>query len=425
MATAMVFGRTGRVRRLVGPVLCLLIAAGAIARFTTAGHGGASRSVVARPVTPSDAAVAEATTALRIAVETGDPARYAVVDDALARAGEAPGAVAVRAALMLSRHEFIEARTFIASSLVATPTDRALLTASVDAAIETGHYDEAQDTLQRLSDVRPDGRVLSRISYLRELHGDIPGALAAMRQAEQATIDPGDRATVSTLLGDLCLANNDLVCAARSYDSAQQQRPAAANVVMGQARLLAARGDASQATALMVALVERSPQPAAASLLGELRTSAGDRAGAENEFLLVATSTALLTSAGVTTDLEAAAFEADRGQADRAVTLALAAYSNRHTVFTADTLGWALTRAGRGEEALPFVREANALGTTSVSVQVHTAAALAATGDAAGAQASLQQAFAGNPWSAPATRITAIDLARMLRVDVPVHWNTA
>jgi hypothetical protein len=60
----------------------------------------------------------------------------------------------------------------------------------------------------------------------------------------------------------------------------------------------------------------------------------------------------LFTSAGVATDLEVAAFAADHGDSARAVQLAQAAYDNRHTVFIADVLGWALTRAGRPDEAI-------------------------------------------------------------------------
>ena len=408
---------------LIGPLVCLLVAAGAIARFATAGHDGAPRSAVTRPADPATSAVNEAAGALRDAIETGDPARYAAVEVALSRAGDAPGSAGIHAALLLSRHEFAAARTFVATELRTKPGDRALLAASVDAAVETGDYDGAEETLQQLADLRPDARALSRVSYLRELHGDLPGAITAMRQAEQASIEPSEHATVATFLGDLCLSVNDLSCAQTAYDTALQLRPNAVNASLGRARLLAAKGSTSEATALVASLVERSPQPAAASLLGEMQTLAGDNEGAANSFAIVAANTRLLTAAGVVTDLEAAVFETDHGDANRAVELSRAAYANRRTVFTADALGWALTRAGRAADALPYVREATSLGTASVAIQTHAAAALAAIGDSAAARHRLDGVFERNPWTAPSVRTSLVGLAHSLGMDLPEAWR--
>ena len=408
---------------LIGPLVCLLVAAGAIARFATAGHDGAPRSAVARPADPAASAVTESATALRDAIETGDPARYAAVDAALSRAGDAPGSAGIHAALLLSRHEFGAAQTFVTAELRTKPGDRALLAASVDAAVETGDYDGAEETLQQLADLRPDGRALSRISYLRELHGDLAGAITAMRQAEQASIEPSEHATVATFLGDLCLSVNDLSCAQTAYDTALQLRPNSVNASLGRARLLAAKGSTSEATTLMASLVERSPQPAAASLLGEMQTFAGNPEGAANSFAIVAANTKLLSAAGVVTDLEAAVFETDHGDANRAVELSRAAYASRQTVFTADALGWALTRADRATEAMPYVREATSLGTASVAVQTHAAAALAANGDSVAARNLLQRVLDRNPWTVPSVRTTAVGLARSLGMVLPEDWH--
>jgi tetratricopeptide (TPR) repeat protein len=422
MATAITPTRRWRAG-LLGPLVCLLVAIGAIARFAVLGHDGAPRSVVARPVDPAASALGEATVALRDAIETGDPARYAEVDAALARAAGAPGTAGVRAALLLSRHDFRAARLFISEELEKSPGDRALLAAAVDAAIETGDYIAAEETLQTLADLRPDGRALSRISYLRELHGDVPGAIAAMRQAEQATLEPSEHAVVSTFLGDLCLSINDLACAQSAYDIALQLRPNATNASLGRAKLLAAQGKLTDAIEALAALVERSPQPAAASLLGELQIINRNTAGAKDSFAIAAASTTLLTSAGVVTDLEVAAFEAEHGDPIRAVALARAAYDNRQTAFTADVLGWALTRADRADEAMPFVREALALGTASVSIQTHAAVALVATGDTDSARKLMRSVLNRNPWTTPAVHGTVADVARTLSIDLPATWR--
>ena len=52
-----------------------------------------------------------------------------------------------------------------------------------DAQIELGRYGAAERTLQHYVDVKPELSSYARVSYFRELHGDLPGALAAMRLA--------------------------------------------------------------------------------------------------------------------------------------------------------------------------------------------------------------------------------------------------
>src|SRR5215468_4173297 len=55
-----------------------------------------------------------------------------------------------------------------------------------DAEIELGRYGAAERTLQRYVDAKPELSSYARVSYFRELHGDLPGALAAMRLAVSA-----------------------------------------------------------------------------------------------------------------------------------------------------------------------------------------------------------------------------------------------
>jgi hypothetical protein len=122
-------------------------------------------------------------------------------------------------------------------------------------------------------------------------------------------------------------------------------------------------------------------------------------------------------------DLESALFAADHGDATEAVSLAQAAYGARRTIFTADALGWALTRAGRPAQALPYIDEALGLGTRSPALHVHAAVALAATGDSAQAADALRTAFASSAWLVPALRPEATALADGLGVTVPEDWR--
>jgi len=57
-----------------------------------------------------------------------------------------------------------------------------------------GNYDTAVDKADKMVSIRPDLRSYSRISYLREIHGDNTGAIDAMKLAVDAGA-AGDEAT--------------------------------------------------------------------------------------------------------------------------------------------------------------------------------------------------------------------------------------
>jgi len=244
-----------------------------------------------------------------------------------------------------------------------------------------------------------------------------------MMQAEQATSAAYDRATIATFVGDQLLAARDLTGAGRAYERAHRAQPGLTTTDIGRARLQAAQGHLDAAIATVAAVVERTPAPAAATLLGELQQAAGRDADAVASFALAEAGTKLLVAAGSTVDLESAVFTADHGNPADAVTLAQRAYDARKTVFTADVLGWALTRSGRAGEALPYVAEALTLGTRSPGLHVHAALAYAAAGQDPAAAAELQVAFTSSAWLVPALRADAAGLADHLAVTVPPDWR--
>jgi predicted Zn-dependent protease len=216
---------------------------------------------------------------LQQAVSTGDPSFYDLTTRALDRARAlAPGDVATtvtEGALALSLHDFARALELGRTAHEQVAEDPDPLAILVDASVELGRYDEAEDHLGELLARRPGSAALSRLSYLRELHGDLDGARIAMLQAEQATSTPEDRATIATLVGDQLLAARDLPGAAAAYERARSAAPGLTTTAIGHARVAAAQGREDEAIATLTALVERSPAPGPATLLGELQQAAG------------------------------------------------------------------------------------------------------------------------------------------------------
>jgi tetratricopeptide (TPR) repeat protein len=362
------------------------------------------------------------------AIATGDPTFYDLADRALDRATELdPDAGATKVArgtLALTLHEFGDALALGESVIAAEPTNRGALAVIVDAQVELGRYDEAAATLQTLLDLRPDLPALARTSYLRQLTGDLDGALAAIRQARTAGAGlTVELAGVTTIEGDVQLLRGDPDAALAAYDDALRTVPDLTLAVVGRARALAAAGDADTAIGELAALVDRRPTPEGAVLLGELHALEGDDTAAAEAFALARTMYDLQAAAGQVVDLEAALFEADHGDPVAAVELARAAYAERRTVFTADALAWSLHRAGRSDEALPFAEESVARGAPEASIRLHSAAVLAAAGRAADAATVLTVATDTGGWLAPSLRPIATDLAASLGLDRPAAWR--
>jgi tetratricopeptide (TPR) repeat protein len=272
----------------------------------------------------------------------------------------------------------------------------------VDAQIELGRYDAAQRALQRMVDFKPGLASYARVSYFRELHGDLAGATAAMRLAVSAAPVGGEnRSYIETLLGNLELQRGRLDAAAKSYRSALAGFPGYAPADAGLARVDAARGRLEPAIERLRGVTRRLPLPEYVIALGEVELAAGPRADAQRDFDLVRAQQRLLGARGVNTDAEIAVFEADHGDADRAVRLASRGYAAAPSVRSADALGWALTRAGRPAEGLAYARRALRLGSRDASFLYHAGMAARAAGRPDAARGLLSRALAANPSFSP------------------------
>ena len=96
----------------------------------------------------------------------------------------------------------------------------------VDGNVEMGNYKAAVENSDKMDSIRPDIRSYSRISYLREIYGDYPGAIEAMKLAVGAG-GAGDEPTEWTRIQLARLYENtgDLKNAEMHYMIALDERP--------------------------------------------------------------------------------------------------------------------------------------------------------------------------------------------------------
>ncbi len=322
--------------------------------------------------------------------------------------------------LALVRHDFRAALDLGTRAHALNPASAEPLGVLVDALVELGRYDDASARAQEMVDRRPSLASLSRASYLRELHGDLDGAIMAMTQARLAGAGSrSDVAYIETLLGDLYLGRGDRALAEAAYHravGAVAQFPAAE---VGLARLAASAGEFDSAAVRLAAVTERLPQPGWIALLGDVFAAGGRMADAVAQYDLVRTIERLNEANGVNVDLELTRFEADHladpgGDGEAVVAKALATRAVRPTIYASDTVGWALRQAGRAPEALPYARDAVRLGTADGVLWYHLAAIEADLGLLDQARAHLHHAFFVSPSltvrDLPAARALAHDL---------------
>lgn len=188
------------------------------------------------------------------------PAALAVVQKGLAPPLANPDLrfrlLSTRASVELSQHDFANALATAEEAVKLNPYNAQIYGALVDANVELGNYAEAVAMADKMVSIRPDLRSYSRVSYLREIHGDVDGAIEALKMAVAAGF-PGQEATcwARLTLGELYETYGYPAKAKEQYE---------------------------------LALAEREDYPFAMAKLASLKMEEGDLATAETELLAAA-----------------------------------------------------------------------------------------------------------------------------------------
>jgi tetratricopeptide (TPR) repeat protein len=334
--------------------------------------------------------------------ETADPSLYPPAEAAFEAAHrlrpDDPLPLVGLGGILLGKHEFADALRIGKAAVKLDPSWTGASAVVVDALIELGRYDEAFAAVDRLVDRSADLTSLARLSYARELQGDLPGALEAMQRAAAAPgLAPENTAFALALVGQLEQQNGNPEEARAAYETALGLVPHHAPSIAGLGRLAVASGDLEDARTLFEQAVDVLPMPEYVIALGETLEATGDAAGARRQYDLARAQITLLQAGGVVVDLDLALFEADHGDAAKALALAETAYAATPTVRAADALGWALHRVHREDEAWPRAQEALRLGSRDPRFHYHAGAIALALGDVGTAHRHLEQALATDP----------------------------
>jgi tetratricopeptide (TPR) repeat protein len=349
------------------------------------------------------------------AVAAGEPlALYNRAETALARAESlAPGEFRNDIAggyLSLARHDFAGARTRGLAAHAADPYNAEALAILVDAEIELGLYDDAERSLQSLFDLRPGLAANSRLSYFRELHGDVEGAREAFALAEIAGAGSAqDVANVALLRSKVAATHLEVEEARDALDRAQQYVPGI-DTTVGAARIALTAGEFDEAERLLEHAMAVAPSADAAEMLRDLRVYEGTTTELEELDAFLDANADEEIAAGADVRMERAFILAERGDA-AALPLAREAFDNRpNNIFTAGTLAWALHKAGDDAAALAYAERSVRLGTQDALLRFHAAIIFAANDARAAAADELRAALGVSPAFALTARAEACAL---------------
>ena len=262
------------------PVEAEALRAGFAPGDTQALIGRLQADVAARPSDSHPLALLGLAYAQR-ARETGDAAYVSRADRALRRAVKLEPkdfeALTGLGGVALTRHRFRDALALARRALAAAPTTAAPQGVLGDALLELGRYDAAFAAFDRMAALKPNTSSYARVSYARELRGDVAGAIDAMELALDAAAGRPEAyawtcggAREAALVGRPCGARRVLLPARARRPSRLRTCARRARAIRGGARDGSAVRSRSQRRA-----VEAVPLPGYVAQLGDLLAATG------------------------------------------------------------------------------------------------------------------------------------------------------
>jgi len=335
----------------------------------------------------------------RRARETSDVKFYAQAEEALQRSFEiSPGnfdGERTQVWLLLGKHEFAAALEAAKKLNKKIPDDVMLYGFLTDANVELGNYKDAEVAAQWMLDLRA-GSIpgLTRAAYLRELFGDVDGALDLMQMAYQSTppSEYEDRAWIITQMAHLKLATGKTYQAESLLQQALAMFPGYHYSLGNLAKVRIQQKRYADAVELLKQRYEGAPHAENLYDLAEALQLAGRTQEAEKAFTEFEKKSILESYRADNSNRELIFYYADHAnKPGKALEVAEREFALRHDVYTLDSYAWALYVNGRVEEAHKQIEAALAVGIRDAKLFRHAGEIALKCGDRAKAQQNLSQ----------------------------------
>lgn len=166
-----------------------------------------------------------------------------------------------KSTVQLSQHKFNEALVTGKQALALNATNSGIYGVLVDANVEIGNYADAVKNCDQMIAIRPDLRSYSRISYLREIYGDLKGSISSMEQAIEAGAPYSEyKCWTIVTMGKLLENHNKLDSAMAYYQFAAKERANYPFAIAGIASIEGKRGNYGKADSLYQVALKSIPE---------------------------------------------------------------------------------------------------------------------------------------------------------------------
>ena len=315
----------------------------------------------------------------RRARETSDTAFYTKGEEALERSFKLdPDNLDGRknqAWIALGKHEFKKALAIATKLNQKAPDDSSIYGILVDANVELGNYAEAEKAVQAMFNLRPPTvPSLTRGSYLRELFGDLEGAIEFMTKAfDMAGYDEReDRAWMLTQVAQLERKRGRHAEAQRLASEALKLFPDYHYALGALARINIELGKFPEAVALEEKRHAAAPHPENLYALAVAQQKAGLLKQAQTSFQEFEKKSLQEMESTDNSNHELIFFYADFGnKPEEALKVAKFEASRRQDVHTLDAYAWALFVNEQYDEASRTMAKALAVGVKDPDILGH------------------------------------------------------
>ncbi|GAB3736588.1 hypothetical protein GCM10027594_17550 [Hymenobacter agri] len=339
-----------------------------------------------------------------------DSAAMALLDQVLQAEPDNFEALCCKSSLCLTQHHFAQGLGLAEQAVKLNPNSGFVYGLLTDANVEMGHYEEAVKMADKMNALRPDLPAYARVSYLREIYGDLPGSIQAMDLAVKAGYTGLEQTEWTRVaLAHLYEVSGDTTKARQYYQMALYARPGYAYALAGLGRMAAARHDYPRAIQLYQQARITVKDYAFADELTDLYRLNGQPAEAKK---MAAESISMLADAAKEADSnEQMGHYADRelayaylktNELDKALEHAKIEYDRRpDNIDVNETMAWVLYKRGQYAEAQKYMEKARRTGSKNPVLLCRAGLILTKTGKAAEGQALIEQSLKTAPYLNP------------------------
>jgi tetratricopeptide (TPR) repeat protein len=349
--------------------------------------------------------------------ETADAADYELAKGALEKSLDllsndpsAAFASTQMAVLCMVEHRFEDALTWAQKALALGSGDPSPWAIAGDALADMGDYKGASEAYEHLTSTygSEDEKLAhsyqrdSRMSFLRFVAGDTPGAIQLMRSAVRTAVEthmPVENIAWSQYqLGEELFLAGQTSVAENAYLASLDNCPGYYRALASLAKVRASQGRYLDAIKLYNQAIAKVPYPEYAAALGDIYRLLGQPNDAKKQYDLVEFIAYLSQVNRQIHNRDLALFYADHDlKLSEALALAQNELEVRRDIYTWDVLAWCLFKNDKLHEASEAISRALEQGTKDPQLLFHAGMIYEKLGDSLKAQEFLRGALATNP----------------------------